>query len=1064
MARSTTWPDICALRCLPNRRTLFLTLCDLSLPLVQETLAALPERQTCDPTSGFFHKQTLARMRDAVRLAFYRLLPNRHELSLFYPRVRNTRGYSVRKPVKLPPGELSLPEEDAYLTGERKGSVWRKPESGGLGGGEGGGKGGREGGGKGGGEGGGGGEGKGVGNVSGGGEEGRAGGELGGEEETGEGLVGRWESGGGEVGGEEDAGDGGRHGGVGWGAGGDSLGSKGYGEGGAEGGVERENRGDGEGGREGVEGVGRGGDVHEWVEREEEMQEEDTEGGPLLAMYGGDVGEEDRGEEGEEGREDGRKEDREEDREDGREGEEKGGLFVDDGEGEGATMGDDVWAMGAEEGGDGEGRGRGGGQAGEGEERGEEEDEEDEENEMVMGEEEEDGEYSGRQADETTQTEERAGAALQGALGALGGLGGLGRLQEDGTQEDGGGQEDAGMFAFYGDEEDEDEDDRQEDRQIDCIGEENRWGAAGMGQQHDYQYKHFKATVPERQISVGVGNQLRWRYYDFGPKAIPPLLCLGGVAATADAFHKQVLALAAKGFRVIAADPPPVWSHQQWIKAVDQFLDALRVHQVHLYGTSLGGFLFQLYAQQRPRRVLSLVLSNSFFDTHFFNVAFGSWSSMFPYSPDFVLKRLVLSGLRDGPHEPLIADSIDFVVSRLDSLSRAELASRLTLNTLPAVLPPLQQMPEQSMTLMDCNDFAAVAWQLRDALYTRYPNATRAFLKSGGDFPFLSRADEVNLHLFLHLRRVDAEREPGHTDILAPTLPAAVPESSAAASAASAASVASAVASTAGDASSGLADSHAHALAAPAGSSAGAVGSAASSFTSAASVFSSSIPSVPHDLPSSSSSSLPLSTPALLEHHASPLASANPFDPLSPPLDPLGLAWQGSPLQPPPPLVPALPGTGFGAGLGGGGVGEAVRGVSGSSSDVTAGEDDGEEATSAAAQALEGTEGEVLSREGTTGGPLAGEAEERGVREEEAGGEAGQGNESEEEEEEEESDAAQFRSQASNWLRFVEPEHYGEEEEGGSRAEEEEGEEKGEGVEEVSEGVERLAVGDSPLG
>ncbi|CAI5983494.1 unnamed protein product [Closterium sp. NIES-65] len=958
MARSTTWPDICALRCLPNRRTLFLTLCDLSLPLVQETLAALPERQTCDPTSGFFHKQTLARMRDAVRLAFYRLLPNRHELSLFYPRVRNTRGYSVRKPVKLPPGELSLPEEDAYLTGERKGSVWRKPESGGLGGGEGGGKGGREGGGKGGGEGGGGGEGKGVGNVSGGGEEGRAGGELGGEEETGEGLVGRWESGGGEVGGEEDAGDGGRHGGVGWGAGGDSLGSKGYGEGGAEGGVERENRGDGEGGREGVEGVGRGGDVHEWVEREEEMQEEDTEGGPLLAMYGGDVGEEDRGEEGEEGREDGRKEDREEDREDGREGEEKGGLFVDDGEGEGATMGDDVWAMG-------------------------------------------------------TLGQIIAGAALQGALGALGGLGGLGRLQEDGTQEDGGGQEDAGMFAFYGDEEDEDEDD--------------------------------------------------WRYYDFGPKAIPPLLCLGGVAATADAFHKQVLALAAKGFRVIAADPPPVWSHQQWIKAVDQFLDALRVHQVHLYGTSLGGFLFQLYAQQRPRRVLSLVLSNSFFDTHFFNVAFGSWSSMFPYSPDFVLKRLVLSGLRDGPHEPLIADSIDFVVSRLDSLSRAELASRLTLNTLPAVLPPLQQMPEQSMTLMDCNDFAAVAWQLRDALYTRYPNATRAFLKSGGDFPFLSRADEVNLHLFLHLRRVDAEREPGHTDILAPTLPAVVPASSAAASAASAASVASAVASTAGDASSGFADSHAHALAAPAGSSAGAVDSAASSFTSAASVFSSSIPLAPHDLPSSSSS-LPLSTPALLEHHASPLASANPFDPLSPPLDPLGLAWQGSPLQPPPPLVPALPGTGIGAGLGGGGVGEAVRGVSGSSSDVTAGEDDGEEATSAAAQALEGTEGEVLSREGTTGGPLAGEAEERGVREEEAGGEAGQGNESEEEEEEEESDAAQFRSQASNWLRFVEPEHYGEEEEGGSRAEEEEGEEKGEGVEEVSEGVERLAVGDSPLG
>ncbi|CAI5470913.1 unnamed protein product [Closterium sp. Yama58-4] len=674
MARTTTWPDICALRSLPNRRTLFLTLCDLSLPLVQETLAAPPERQTCDPTSGFFHKQTLARMRDAVRLAFYRLLPNRHELSLFYPRVRNTRGYSVRKPVKLAPGELSLPEADAYLTGEKKGSVWRKPE---------------------------------IGGESSGREEG--GGEREGEEEKEEGR------GAGEGSGEgEDAGDSGRHGGVGWGPpGGDSVGRKTFGEGDVERGTERENRGDGEGGSEGVAEVGRDGDMDGWMEREEEMQGEDTEGGPLLAMYGGDVGEEDRGEEvrgeeGEEGREDGREEDREEDGEEGRGGDERGDSLMDDREGGGAIAGEDVWAMCEEEGEDGEGGGRDGGEGEEGEERGEEEEEEDE---MVMGEEEGGGEYSRGQAEETMQTEERVVHIWVGSR------------------------------------------------------------AAGMGQQHDYQYKHFKATVPERQISVGVGNQLRWRYYDFGPKAIPPLLCLGGVAATADAFHKQVLALAAKGFRVIAADPPPVWSHQQWIKAVDQFLDALRVHQVHLYGTSLGGFLFQLYAQQRPRRVLSLVLSNSFFDTHFFNVAFGSWSSMFPYAPDFVLKRLVLSGLRDGPHEPLIADSIDFVVSRLDSLSRSELASRLTLNTLPAVLPPLQQMPEQNMTLMDCNDFAAVAWQLRDALYTRYPNATRAFLKSGGDFPFLSRADEVNLHLFLHLRRVDAEREPGHTDILAPTVP-----------------------------------------------------------------------------------------------------------------------------------------------------------------------------------------------------------------------------------------------------------------------------------------------------
>lgn len=45
------------------------------------------------------------------------------------------------------------------------------------------------------------------------------------------------------------------------------------------------------------------------------------------------------------------------------------------------------------------------------------------------------------------------------------------------------------------------------------------------------------------------------------------------------------------------------------------------------------------------------------------------------------------------------------------------------------------------------NDYCAIPQQLKDQLSERYPEARRAYLKSGGDFPFLSRPDEVNLHL-----------------------------------------------------------------------------------------------------------------------------------------------------------------------------------------------------------------------------------------------------------------------------------------------------------------------------
>jgi len=49
------------------------------------------------------------------------------------------------------------------------------------------------------------------------------------------------------------------------------------------------------------------------------------------------------------------------------------------------------------------------------------------------------------------------------------------------------------------------------------------------------------------------------------------------------------------------------------------------------------------------------------------------------------------------------------------------------------------------------NDYCAIPQQLKDQLGERYPEARRAYLKTGGDFPFLSRPDEVNLHLQVYV-------------------------------------------------------------------------------------------------------------------------------------------------------------------------------------------------------------------------------------------------------------------------------------------------------------------------
>lgn len=53
----------------------------------------------------------------------------------------------------------------------------------------------------------------------------------------------------------------------------------------------------------------------------------------------------------------------------------------------------------------------------------------------------------------------------------------------------------------------------------------------------------------------------------------------------------------------------------------------------------------------------------------------------------------------------------------------------------------------KSVTLMDVFDDYALGSPVKDNIYKEYPDAKLAQLKSGGNFPYLSRSDEVNLHL-----------------------------------------------------------------------------------------------------------------------------------------------------------------------------------------------------------------------------------------------------------------------------------------------------------------------------
>jgi len=138
---------------------------------------------------------------------------------------------------------------------------------------------------------------------------------------------------------------------------------------------------------------------------------------------------------------------------------------------------------------------------------------------------------------------------------------------------------------------------------------------------------------------------------------------LHGASGTAEVFYKQVLSLGPKGFRLISVQYPGYLTYTRWLRAFDKFMDLLGLDKVHILGTALGGYLAQCYAQFKPNRVVSLILCNSFSETQYYAES-NPFVDIFQWTPDFLLKRMLLSNLPDYEVETEVANSIDFMAEQ----------------------------------------------------------------------------------------------------------------------------------------------------------------------------------------------------------------------------------------------------------------------------------------------------------------------------------------------------------------------------------------------------------------
>nr|ACO15173.1 Maspardin [Caligus clemensi] len=274
------------------------------------------------------------------------------------------------------------------------------------------------------------------------------------------------------------------------------------------------------------------------------------------------------------------------------------------------------------------------------------------------------------------------------------------------------------------------------------------------------EYQVFRSRIPLRKLDVGdtTGNCKTWAYFDCGPRCAlnrrAPLVFIPSTMGTADMYYLQALSLSAKGYRVILIQWPPYWSISAWCEGFKELLGYLELEKVHLFGTSLGGFLaqkFTEYTNDCPR-VSSLILCDSYSDASVFD--YREKPCIFWMAPQSCLRNIVLMGFRTESNDHRIHMANDFMIERLECLSQEDLASRLFLNSIPTHVCP-QKVNEIPITIIDAWDESTFCHQIKEETYKYYPNAKLAHLKTGGNFPFLSRCEEVNLFILIHMKNFD---------------------------------------------------------------------------------------------------------------------------------------------------------------------------------------------------------------------------------------------------------------------------------------------------------------------
>lgn len=244
---------------------------------------------------------------------------------------------------------------------------------------------------------------------------------------------------------------------------------------------------------------------------------------------------------------------------------------------------------------------------------------------------------------------------------------------------------------------------------------------------------------PERVVKV---DGLAWRVVETRAEKrdAPVLLMLPGTLGTAAIFSDLMQALGPR-VRMVSVTYPMIEDIERLADSLAALLRKLDISRASVVGSSLGGFLAQHFAARHPERVDRLILGNTLHDPALTRRLVGRQAvDDLRAQPPRMHRDMVVNSVKGWPeHDPatrklktLLIDSGTRLLS-----ARAMKARVLAVQAAPAV-PPIS-IPDQRITIIDCEDDPLLPRPVQDSVVQRYPGARHVRLDSGGHYPYVMR-------------------------------------------------------------------------------------------------------------------------------------------------------------------------------------------------------------------------------------------------------------------------------------------------------------------------------------